>query len=66
VLVPTQSASGWLADKLGYKSFFIFVLVASIPSVIAAWKAPFPDPPDVEPADEGEKAPAPAIAVAAH
>jgi PAT family beta-lactamase induction signal transducer AmpG len=67
VLVPTQSASGWLADKLGYKSFFIFVLVASIPSVIAAWKAPFPDPPEVEPADEGEKAPVPAsLAAAAH
>jgi PAT family beta-lactamase induction signal transducer AmpG len=66
VLVPTQSASGWLADKLGYKSFFIFVLVASIPSVIAAWKAPFPDPPEVEPSDEGEKAAAAAVAVAAH
>jgi len=46
VLVPTQSASGYLADKLGYRHFFIFVLIASIPSVIAAWKAPFPDPPD--------------------
>lgn len=42
VLVPTQSASGWLADELGYKNFFIFVMIASIPSVIAAWKAPFP------------------------
>jgi hypothetical protein len=33
---------------MGYRHFFIFVLVASIPSVIAAWKAPFPDPPDVD------------------
>jgi PAT family beta-lactamase induction signal transducer AmpG len=48
VLVPTQSASGFLADRLGYRSFFIFVLVASIPSIIAAWKAPFPNPPDIE------------------
>jgi MFS transporter, PAT family, beta-lactamase induction signal transducer AmpG len=48
MLVPTQSASGYLADRLGYRSYFIFVLVASIPSVIAAWKAPFPDPPEVE------------------
>ena len=52
VLVPTQSASGYLADRLGYKSFFIFVLIASIPSIIAAYKAPFPDPPDAE--EEGE------------
>jgi len=52
VLVPTQSASGYLADMLGYKSFFIFVLVASIPSIIAAYWAPFPDPPDVEEAAE--------------
>jgi PAT family beta-lactamase induction signal transducer AmpG len=42
VLVPTQTASGWLADSLGYRNFFIFVMIASIPSVIAAWKAPFP------------------------
>jgi PAT family beta-lactamase induction signal transducer AmpG len=44
VLIPTQMASGPLADALGYRSFFLFVLVASIPSVIAAWRAPFPSP----------------------
>jgi PAT family beta-lactamase induction signal transducer AmpG len=48
VLWPTQTVSGKLADWLGYKNFFIFVLVASIPSILAAWKAPFPDPPDVD------------------
>jgi len=60
VLVPTQSVSGKLADWMGYKHFFIFVLIASIPSVIAAWKAPFPNPKD---ADE-EEAPEPAVQVA--
>jgi PAT family beta-lactamase induction signal transducer AmpG len=35
-------ASGPLAERLGYKGFFVFVLLASIPSVIAAWFAPFP------------------------
>ena len=55
VLIPTQMASGKLADWMGYKHFFIFVLIASIPSVIAAWKAPFPNPPDVE--EEGETEP---------
>ena len=42
VLVPTQAMSGKLAKALGYQHFFLFVLVASIPSLIAAWFAPFP------------------------
>ena len=54
VLVPTQSVSGYLADKLGYKNFFIFVLIASIPSIIAAWKAPFPNNPDASSGDDEE------------
>jgi MFS transporter, PAT family, beta-lactamase induction signal transducer AmpG len=54
VLWPTQTFSGRLADWMGYKSYFIFVLVASIPSIIAAWKAPFPNPPDVLEEAEGE------------
>jgi MFS transporter, PAT family, beta-lactamase induction signal transducer AmpG len=51
VLVPTQSASGWIADSLGYKNYFIFVAIVSIPSVFAAWFAPFPRE---EPAPGGE------------
>jgi MFS transporter, PAT family, beta-lactamase induction signal transducer AmpG len=43
VLVPTQVASGPLADWLGYRDFFLFVLFASIPSVWVAWRAPFPN-----------------------
>lgn len=43
VLVPTQMASGPLAQWLGYQGFFLFVMIASIPSVIAAWLAPFPN-----------------------
>src|SRR6185436_12350848 len=48
VLVPTQMASGPLADWLGYKKFFLFVLAASIPSIVAAWLAPFPNPTDTD------------------
>ncbi len=71
VLWPTQTFSGRLADWLGYRHYFIFVLIASIPSVIAAWKAPFPDPPDVEAEPEAAgSAPAPAspspVAAPAH
>jgi PAT family beta-lactamase induction signal transducer AmpG len=56
VLIPTQSVSGKLADWLGYRHYFIFVLVASIPSIIAAWKAPFPNPKDVDDEPEAERA----------
>jgi MFS transporter, PAT family, beta-lactamase induction signal transducer AmpG len=42
VLVPTQMVSGPLADRLGYRAFFLVVVVVSIPSIIAAWLAPFP------------------------
>ena len=42
VLVPTQMASGPLADSMGFKSFFLFVFVSAVPSLGAAWFAPFP------------------------
>lgn len=42
VLVPLQMASGPMADHFGYKTFFIIVCFAAIPSLIAAWFAPFP------------------------
>jgi MFS transporter, PAT family, beta-lactamase induction signal transducer AmpG len=57
VLIPTQMASGPLAEMLGYKGFFLFVMVASLPSVWAAWKAPFPRPPDDGEASEADVKP---------
>jgi PAT family beta-lactamase induction signal transducer AmpG len=54
VLVPTQSLSGMIADRLGYRNYFIFVLVASVPSIIAAWRAPFPNAPDSEVDEDAE------------
>jgi len=68
VLWPTQMVSGKLADWLGYKNFFIFVLIASIPSLFAAWKAPFPNPSDAGDDEAGggggEDKPQPAAAAA--
>ena len=61
VLIPTQMASGLLADWMGYKRFFLFVMVASIPSIIAAWRAPFPNATETE--EEEEEGPAPGGAV---
>lgn len=42
MLVPTQMISGPLADHFGYKIYFIIVMFAAIPSLLAAWFAPFP------------------------
>ncbi len=42
VLVPTQMASGPMADNLGFKPYFWVVIIACVPSLIAAWFAPFP------------------------
>ena len=52
MMVPTNMISGPLAERLGFSTFFLVVMVASVPSVWAAWKAPFPvkndDPADGE------------------
>jgi PAT family beta-lactamase induction signal transducer AmpG len=66
VLWPTQTFSGKLADWLGYRNFFIFVLIASIPSLFAAWKAPFPNPSDAGDDEAGgdKDKPEPAAAAA--
>jgi PAT family beta-lactamase induction signal transducer AmpG len=37
-------ASGYISDFLGYKNFFIWVMVATIPSFLVAWLVPFKDP----------------------
>lgn len=43
VLIPTQMASGLLADHMGFQTFFLVVMAASIPSVLGAYFAPFPN-----------------------
>ncbi len=37
------SASGLLVELLGYRSFFVVVLVAAVPSLLVTWWAPFRD-----------------------
>jgi MFS transporter, PAT family, beta-lactamase induction signal transducer AmpG len=65
VLWPTQTFSGRLADWMGYRHYFIFVLIASIPSVIAAWKAPFPNLPDADEPEDEDSGPVPSPATVA-
>lgn len=38
----TGVISGHLQEAMGYVSYFVFVMVATIPSFIATWLAPFP------------------------
>jgi PAT family beta-lactamase induction signal transducer AmpG len=37
----TGVVSGYLQESLGYVSYFVFVMLATIPSFIATWYAPF-------------------------
>ena len=60
MLVPTTMVSGPLAEWLGFSTFFVVVMFASIPSVWAAFKAPFPRATDPMPS-ENETAEAPAL-----
>jgi PAT family beta-lactamase induction signal transducer AmpG len=53
MLVPTNMISGPLAEYLGFSTFFIVVMFASVPSVWAAFKAPFPLKADEEKASAG-------------
>lgn len=54
VLVPTNMISGPLAEWLGFSTFFVVVMFASIPSVWAALKAPFPHRTEEANSTEGE------------
>jgi MFS transporter, PAT family, beta-lactamase induction signal transducer AmpG len=47
-MIPSM-LSGFVQEKLGYQHFFVFCLLASIPSVVAAWFAPFHVEDDAEP-----------------
>jgi PAT family beta-lactamase induction signal transducer AmpG len=40
--------SGYFSDLLGYRIFFIWVLIATIPAFLAAWFVPFGHPDNVE------------------
>ena len=40
--IPSM-VSGFLSDYLGYKDFFLWVIIATIPSFLATWFVPFRD-----------------------
>ena len=40
VMIPGM-ISGWLVGKLGYQSFFILVIVVTLPAILMAARLPF-------------------------
>jgi PAT family beta-lactamase induction signal transducer AmpG len=56
MLIPSM-VSGFVSDWLGYRDFFIWVMVATIPSFIVTWLVPFRNTDvDEQPASGGERA----------
>jgi len=46
-MIPSM-ISGYLSDHLGYKEFFIWVLIATIPAFIVSWLVPLRKPDEKE------------------
>lgn len=42
-MIPSM-ISGWLSDHLGYKEFFIWVLISTIPAFLVSWWVPLRKP----------------------
>ncbi len=40
--------SGWLSDMMGYREFFIWVMIATIPAFIVTWLVPLKKPEELE------------------
>jgi PAT family beta-lactamase induction signal transducer AmpG len=39
-MLPSM-VSGYVSDYLGYQKFFVWVMIATIPSFLVAWFVPF-------------------------
>lgn len=57
ILVPTQMISGPMADQLGFSMYFNIAMLAGIPSLLAAWFAPFPHSTVDQPDDDAAAIP---------
>jgi PAT family beta-lactamase induction signal transducer AmpG len=40
LMIPSM-VSGFISDHLGYQKFFVWVMIATIPSFFVAWFVPF-------------------------
>jgi PAT family beta-lactamase induction signal transducer AmpG len=67
-MLLTGAVSGHLQEMMGYVHYFVFVMLATIPSFIVVWLAPFHNKearPEPEPAAERGEAAMPADAASA-
>ncbi|MFD2552865.1 MFS transporter [Sphingobacterium tabacisoli] len=46
-MIPSM-ISGWLSDMMGYREFFIWVMIATIPAFIVTWLVPLKKPEELE------------------
>jgi|FLOH01.1.fsa_nt_gi MFS transporter, PAT family, beta-lactamase induction signal transducer AmpG len=46
-MLPSM-VSGYISDYIGYQNFFLWVMVATIPSFLVAWFVPFKEVKDIE------------------
>ena len=53
VMLPGM-LSGYVSDWLGYRHFFVFVLICTIPAFLITWFVPFTYPDDQKPAEVAE------------
>ena len=51
-LILPGAWSGWLSDQIGYKNFFIWVMVSTVFSFVATWLVPFKSAEEIA-AEEG-------------
>jgi PAT family beta-lactamase induction signal transducer AmpG len=46
-MIPSM-ISGWLSDMMGYREFFIWVMIATMPAFIVTWLVPLKKPEELE------------------
>lgn len=54
-LLPSM-VSGWVSEWLGYKEFFVWVLIATVPAFIVSWLVPLRKPEEEVAVTEGDTA----------
>ncbi len=56
MMIPSM-LSGFISDWLGYRDFFIWVMIATIPSFLVSWLVPFREVEQETPSEEANRYP---------
>jgi MFS transporter, PAT family, beta-lactamase induction signal transducer AmpG len=56
MMIPSM-LSGFISDWLGYRDFFLWVMIATIPSFLVSWLVPIREIESETPAEEAAVAP---------